>query len=533
MGIGSRIGQEVERKAIAKVASRSASTLQKQVEQEAPKALSKSHRFLKLILGPGWSDFVTRSPLDENLRDVGPEWLTAISKRLNGQKREAVGLSVKAGVNLPTPLPGLTLLANGATEATLRRTPRGILELVYATEIDPGIAAQLRLGLTGGFTAGPVALKGGAMAQAGIQANALERATLVYEFNPRNGQEMGRLAQQLKGQLFKDPMGVKGALGGGTFLNSLKQILKGQVEAPKVPLELPTLKTEFARAHLTQASFFQGVRVGGKVNVWGGLSLSRDGAMGFGGLADGLGLKWKQDLKPQQMHAKVDRWQDLVGSGVDFFNSILTPHVGLGAAFDVGIERTLDFDRGRYLKTTFALNSDRNLLLQGGAYGMVGDQLLGKGHRYAITVGPNGLQGVDYSVRMEIGDGLKQQKALEKQLDRKIDSLLPAKHKESPLVATYTLRPDMLKHLQSLDPKLVDEELAKLFKDKDAFQLSRLVSSHGDRFAFGGWVGVGMGPFVGVRAEIAAEHAEVGMRVGKLKPADPLPADRPWTLRQF
>lgn len=293
------------------------------------------------------------------------------------------------------------------------------------------------------------------------------------------------------------------------------------------------LKSDFARTHLTQASFFQGVRVGGSANFWGGLSFSRDGAMGFGGIANGLGLDWKGNLTPRQVPTNVEKWQNLVGAGMDFFNSILTPHVGVSSAFDVGIERTLDFDRGRYLKSTFALNSDRNLLFHGGAYGLVGDQLVGKGHRYAVTVGPKGLQGVDYSVRMEIGDGLKQQAALEKQLDRKIGPLLPANRKEQPLVATYSLKPEALKRLQQLEPRQVDEELARLFKDKDAFQLSRLLSSHGDRFALGGWIGVGMGPFVGMRAEVAAEHAEIAVRLGKLKPADPLPADRPWTLRQF
>lgn len=533
MSIGSGIGRQIERQAAVKAARRGASTVQREVQQETSKALTKSRPLLKLVLGSGWTDFITRSPLEENLRDVGPEWLTSISKRLDGKKREAVGLSIKAGVYLPTPVPGLTLLANGATEATLRRTPKGVLELVYATEIDPGIAAQLRIGLSGGFTAGPVALKGGAMAQAGIHTNAIERATLVYEFNPRNGQEMTRLATQLKTQLYKDRTAVKGALGGGTFLSSLKQVFTGKVQTPKVPVEAPVLKSDFARTHLTQASFFQGVRVGGSVNVWGGLSFSRDGAMGFSGHSNGVGFNWKGDLSARQVPTNVEKWQQLAGAGLDFFNSILTPHVGVSTAFDVGIERTLDFDRGKYLKTTFALNSDRNLLFHGGAYGLVGDQLVGKGHRYAVTVGPNGLQGVDYSVRMEIGDGIKQQKALEKQLDRKISPLLPANRKEAPLVATYSLKPEALKRLQQLDPQMVDDELAKLFKDKDAFQLSRLLSSHGDRFAVGGWIGVGMGPFVGLRAEVAAEHGEVAMRLGKHQPADPLPADRPWTLRQF
>lgn len=547
MSIASSVGRNLQREVSGTMARRAGAALEKeaerqlpkvlaqQTERQVPKVLEKGKPLLKLVLGKEWTGFLTREPLEANLRDVGPEWLTAISKRLDGRKREAVGLTLRLGANLPTPVPGITLLANASTEATLRRTPRGLLELVYATQVEPGVAAQLRAGLSGGFTLGKVALKGGAMAQAGVTLSAMERAMLVYEVNPTNASEMAKLATQLKGHVLKDGLKDQAQLNHSNFFTSMKNLLlhgkKSLVEAPKVPQV--DLGSEFARAHLSQASFYQGVRLGAGANAWGGLSFDRDGVRGLGGLANGLGLNFKKDLKPHQVPTQVESWQKILGGGLDLFNSILTPSAGIGGNFDVGLEHTLDFDRGRYLKTTMAVNSDRSLIVQGGAYGAWFSNTAGPGHRYALTFGPNGLQGVDYSVRMEVGDGLKRQKTLEKQLNRKLDSLLPKDRKNDPMVVTYSLKPDALGQLKGMTPDQLRDALPEVFQQRDQFDLSRLVSSHGDRFEVGGWFGVGLGPFVGVRANVAAEHTTIGVRTGVHSPADPLPADRPWTLRQF
>lgn len=509
--------------------------LEQEAERQVPKVLDKSKPLLKLVLGKEWTGFLTREPLEANLRDVGPEWLTAISKRLDGRKREAVGLSLRVGANLPTPLPGLTLLANASTEATLRRTPKGLLELVYATQIEPGVAAQLRAGLSGGFTLGKVALKGGAMAQAGVSLSAMERAMLVYEVNPANALEMSKLAGQLKGHVLTDAFKNQTRLNRSNFFTSLKRLVMDRKEALVEPPKLPPGDpgTAFARAHLTQASFYQGVRLGAGVNAWGGLSFDRDGIRGLGALANGLGLNFKKDVKPHQLQTQVESWKKVLGGGLDLFNSILTPSAGIAGNIDVGLEHTLDFDRGRYLKTTVALNSDRSLIVQGGAYGAWFSNTAGPGHRYALTFDATGLQGVDYSVRMEVGDGLKRQKTLEKQLDRKLDSVLPKDRKNDPVVVTYSLKEDALGQLRAMNPDQLRDALPDVFRARDRFDLTRLVSSHGDRFEVGGWFGVGLGPFVGVRAHVAAEHTTVGVRTGVHAPADPLPADRPWTLRQF
>ncbi|HEY9856293.1 MAG TPA: hypothetical protein V6D05_11180, partial [Stenomitos sp.] len=353
--------------------------------------------------------------------------------------------------------------------------------------------------------------------------------------NPANALEMGKLATQLKGHVLTDGLKTQTKLKDTTFLTAMKDLLlggkKALAEAPKLPPS--DLGTDFARAHLTQASFYQGVRVGAGVNAWGGLSFDRDGTLGLGGLAKGLGLDFKKDLKPHQVPTQVESWQKVLGSGLDLFNSILTPSAGMAGNFDVGLEHTLDFDRGRYLKTTMALNSDRSLIMQGGAYGAWFSNTVGPGHRYALTFDANGLQGVDYSMRMEVGDGLKRQKTFEKQLNRKLDSLLPKNRKNDPVVVTYSLKKDALGQLKAMTPDQLRNALPEVFQHRDQFDLSRLISSHGDRFEVGGWFGVGLGPFVGVRANLAAEHTTIGVRTAVHAPADPLPADRPWTLRQF
>ncbi|MNU04524.1 hypothetical protein D3C72_2489760 [compost metagenome] len=56
------------------------------------------------------------------------------------------------------------------------------------------------------------------------------------------------------------------------------------------------------------------------------------------------------------------------------------------------------------------------------------------------------------------------------------------------------------------------------------------MSYHDSRLQVGGWIGVGLGPFVGGKAYLSAEYEKVGLRLGKFAPADPLPADRPWNL---
>lgn len=497
------------------------------------KVLDKAEPVLKLVLGQNWADFLTRRPLAKNAADQGPKWLTDVTTRLDGAKREAVGVSIRLGANLPTPVPGLTLVANSNTEALLRRTPKGALELVYGTEVDPGVAAQMRVGLSGGFKAGNVGLSFGGQAQASVQGQTLERTQLTYEFDPRSSNEMTTLASQLKGHLVPEGHRTGNDARPEGFLGSMKDLVHGKKAlAMHEPLPPPALTSELAQQHLSQASFFQGARIDANVNAWLGVSLNQNGKFGFGGIADGLGLNWKQDVKPLSGKYQIDTWKKILGSGLDIFNSILPPSAGMGAAYDVGLEHTLDFERGQYVKTTVALNSDRSLFANGGAYGAWIGRTASKGNRYALTFDANGLKGIDYSLHTQVKEGLKRQKSLERQIDKKLGPLLPTNRKNDPLILTYSLKQGQLDALRQLTPEQLQGALPKVFDHRDAFDLTRVLADQFDRFELGGWFGVGLGPFVGGSVNLGAEHSLVAERLGKVHPSDPLPAERPWPLRQ-
>ena len=524
--------EEAARKLARQAAESGAGAVQRQAskslsERALAEVAEKGESVLKLLLGKDIGNFLTRSPIAENIADQGPNWLKRITTRLDGAKYEGIGLKVRAGAQLPTPLPGLTLLADASTEATLRRNPKGLLELVYATELGAGAAAELRAGLSAGFSLGQVNLSAGGVAQAGVEAKALERMMLVYEVNPKAKEEMFSLGKQLKGQIFADAREAVSEMR-PSFLESLIDRFKGNQSLAKRP-EMPTqLGTEFAQKHLSQASFYQGVRVGGRANASAGVGFNVDGVKGVGGNAFGMGLDLKKEiLKVDELAA--NGWQKSAGVGTDLINALFPPSARVGGAFDIGLERTLDFDRGKYLQTTVALNSDRALYAGAGAFGPSIDREFGTGHRFAVTYGPEGLKGVDYSVKMLIKDALKEVETLQAQLPG-IGALMPKSQAWDDMVLTYSLTPDKVKGLQLLSEASLAKELPKAFADKNAFGLTRAMSYHDSRLQVGGWIGVGLGPFVGGRAYLSAEYEKVGLRLGKFAPADPLPADRPWNL---
>lgn len=524
--------EEAARKLARQAAESGAGAVQRQAgkalsEKALSEVASKGESVLQLLLGKDLGNFLTRSPLPQNIADQGPNWLKRLTQRLDGRKYEGIGLKVRAGAQLPTPLPGLTLLADASTEATLRRNPKGLLELVYATELGAGAAAELRAGLSAGFSLGQVNLQAGAIAQAGAEAKALERMMLVYEVNPKVKEEMFSLGKQLKGQIFTDAREAASEMRPG-LIESLVERFKGQKALAKRPEAPSQLTSEFARKHLSQASFYQGVRVGGRASGSAGVGFNRDGVKGIGGNAFGMGLDLKKEIiKVDELAAQG--WQKSAGVGTDLINALFPPSARVGGAFDVGIERTLDFDRGKYLQTTVALNSDRALYAGAGAWGPSIDREFGTGHRYAVTYGPEGLKGVDYSVKLLIKDALKEVDGLKKQMPQ-IESLLPKSQAWDDLVLTYSLKPHQLDLLKGAGQESLEKELPRIFASKDRFGLTRAMSYHDSRMQVGGWIGMGLGPFVGGKAYLSAEYEAVGLRLGKFKPADPLPADRPWNL---
>lgn len=524
--------EEAARKIARQAAEAGAGAVQRQASQTiSQKALSevaeKGESVLKLLLGKDISNFLTRTPLAENIADQGPNWLKRLTQRLDGAKYEGIGLKVRAGAQLPTPLPGLTLLADASTEATLRRNPKGLLELVYATELGAGAAAELRAGLSAGFSLGQVNLKAGAVAQAGVEAKALERMMLVYEVNPKAKEEMFSLGKQLKGQIFADAREAVAELR-PSFIDSLLERFKGKKALAKQPTAPTQLGTEFAQKHLSQASFYQGVRVGGRASGSAGVGFNLDGVKGVGGNAFGMGLDIKKEIiKVDELAASG--WQKSAGVGTDLINALFPPSARTGGAFDIGLERTLDFDRGKYLQTTVAINSDRALYAGAGAFGPSIDREFGTGHRFAVTYGPEGLKGVDYSVKLLIKDALKELDSLTAQLPE-IGALMPKSQAWDDLILTYSLNPEKVKPLQNATEATLAKELPRAFADKNAFGLTRAMSYHDARFQVGGWIGMGLGPFVGGKAYLSAEYERVGLRFGKFTPADPLPADRPWNL---
>lgn len=525
MSIGSALSHEVSRL--------SASRAGQVAKVAIPKILVDGKPILKLVLGPGWTDYLYRQPLAANARDVGPDWLTHITKRLDGAKNEEVGLALQLGANIPTPLTGLTLVANTSTGATLRRNPKGMLELVYSHEVDPGVAAQVRAGIEGGFTVGNFGLKVGGQAQAGVQGQVLTRSMFVYEIDPTKSDEMQALANQLKLHVCPQAHQTGKDLRPYGFMNSMKEFFQGKKALADVP-PAPSpqgITNEFARVHLSQASFMHGMRAGVGGSAWGGVGILHGGKLGLKETAQGPGLDWK-NLVRVNGSLKIEDWKKWVGTGVDALNNLLTPSVGVGGALDRTIEQTLDFDRGRYLQTTVAINSTRNLYANGGAYGAWIGRNSAKGHRYAVTYGPQGLKGVDYSILMSANDAGKHLNQFKKQLNGSLKEVVPTKRPHDMVAVTYTLKPPELVRLQHLDRSQLETELPRVFDRRESFLLARAIGSHEDRFDLGGWFGIGAGGFAGIRANLTAEHETAAMRFGRTVPADPLPADRPWELRQ-
>ncbi len=530
MSIASVLSRDVGRKLEAG-AIKETGVVARDADRAGAKILDDAHPLLKLVLGQQWADFVTKPRLPDNAGDRGPRWLTAITSRLDGQQREAVGLSIRGDASLPTPLPGLTIKASGGTGATLRRTPLGKLQLIYSTQLDGGVAAQIRAGLTGGVEIGHFGLQVQGIAQAGAGGQAAEDSLLTYELDPKNAHDMTALAKQLQGHLVVDSLSTRLELRAERASHWARALVSGKAalaDPPPAPGSL-VFSSDFARQHLAQASFNRSLQVNASAGVSAGVGGDASGKLGIGADAELMGNHFTK-AQPGQISPPQGGWQKIVGDGIGLLSGLVTPNASGGAKFGVGLEHTLDFSSGRYLRTTQALTSDRSLFANEGGFGLGLGQLSDSGRRYAVTFSPEGLVGVDRSVASTVKNGLKEKALLQDQLQQNLDSvLLSAKGDgHDALLATYTLKDANLSQLKALPVSQVAAELPKVFSEPDAFHLARLVSEHDNNFNVGGSFGIGAGLFTGAGVNVDADLSTEAVDTTGANLVDKPSPDSPW-----
>ena len=530
MSIASVLSRDLGKNLVA-TASKETAVVARSADRAGARVLDDAHPLLKLVLGQQWTDFITKPRLPENAGDQGPRWLTAITSRLDGQQREAVGLTIRGDASLPTPVPGLTLKAGGSTGATLRRTPLGKLQLVYSTQLDGGAAAQVRAGLTGGVEIGHFGLQVQGVAQAGAGGNAVEDSLLTYDLDPRNAKDMAALARQLQGHLVVSSLSTRLQLRAEQASHWAQALISGKAalaDPPPVPKSL-AFSSAFAHQHLAQASFNRSLQVDASAGASVGLGGDPSGKLGLGADAEVMGHQFTKG-QSGKIATPQGGWQKILGDGIGLLSGLVTPNAGGGAKFEVGLEHTLDFSSGRYLRTTQALTSDRSLFANEGGFGLGLSQLSDSGRRYAVTFSPDGLVGVDRSVASTVKNGLKEKAALEGQLQENLDTvLLSAKGDgHDALLATYTLKDAKLSQLKALPASQLATELPAVFSEPDSFQLARLVSAHGNNFNLGGSFGIGAGLFTGAGLNVDADLSTEAVDTTGAALVDKPSPDSPW-----
>lgn len=508
MAISPMVSRDLAQR-VASVAGKNAVDVARQADQAGSsignKILQDADPILKLVLGDNWAKFITQPRLPQNAGDQGPRWLTAITSRLDGQQRQGVSLAIAGNANLPTPLPGLTLRAADTTGVTLRRMPTGKLQLLYATQLDGGVAAQIRGGLTGGFEFGHFGLQVNAVAQAGVDAQGAENGLLTYELDPKNPQDMQALGKQLQGHLVVDNLTSRVKQDAQSIANWGKSLFTGKPAAPPPPTpgQAMTFADDFARQHLVQTSFNRGIKLDASAGVSTGIGGNSNGQLGLEGDAELMNNTYKRPFGGKAA-SPPGSWQNAVGDGISLLSGLFTPNAGAGASYNAGLEHTLDFAGGKYLRTTQALTSDHSLFANEGAFFVGAGQLAEGGRRYAVTYTPDGVQEVDRSIASTVKVGVKNKATLETQASQNLSQLLINNGSDGNdvLLATYTLDNAHLAQLKSLPASQVPGQLAKIFDSSNGFNLAQLVREHGDKFSFGGNFGIGAGMFTGAGASV-------------------------------
>lgn len=478
-----------------------------------------------MMFGDEWKAYIMRDELPANRGDKGPRWLRAVTTRLDGSKNEALALQLVGRVMVPTPIPGVTLGVQGATKATLRRrSSDNKLELVYERELDPRASVGLRLGVGGGIAFGQWRYQGTVGGMAALDGELVHRIGFVYEIDPHDAKAMQGLAHFFGAHALAETMRV-GHQEDPSLLADLRRLAgRRATNAPtKSGTPIP-VDASFSRAHLQQLTVFRGLHGDAGLNLSTGMRLGKiSGVWGW--------LKGPMvDVGTFDRGSPQGAAENVVGKLFSLVGGLASVSGGYQDQLEKGVGQILQFEDGKPVAQTMSASTSRLSTTSWGALVASRSYWHGPGDRFAATYDPEGrLIGVDHSVKSTITADHKLDRG-ETPADPGIQKVLSGSRTGDMAVLTYSLSPEQIAKLRALPPKRQAKEIARAFKDRKDFNLTRTITVHNQMGGIGG-IGLNFGPgvawgSVGFDTNVYHQDAQI-VQPGQA-PADPLPIGRPW-----